>query len=304
MKLLSVTKSPYHGKDISTVKVPPELRIKHKTGIEWLDFVLGGGLTPSTAWMVTGVPGGGKTTLGLTIAAAWRANVGPSLYNMREESVYQVKMTAERLALEHFTFGEDVFVGDVIAHLKKLQKSEKKGERTLAVVDSLQCLDDAKYDTGKRTKNTPINCAQQLIAWAKETYGILIFVNHVTKSGRFAGENTLLHAVDAHLHIAFDTNKKSETYGERILVKGKDRFGVAIPPIVLEMGEGGKLSRKAVEPSDEEEPWDDEEEKEEPHEENGSEPSMAPSPSDSEPAAERGGAMFSDEDDDTRAAAE
>ncbi len=278
MKLLDVAKTKYHGKNITECQVPPELRVKLKTGIDFIDFALGGGLTPSTAWMVTGDPGCGKTTLMLTIANALTKLGHVVLYNGREESVYQVRIATERLGLDSgFIFGEDLFVGDLVDHAKKLQaglaKENKslpieKQRRVIVIPDSLQCLDSGKYDTGRKTKNTPVQCASELIKWAKcegvpekeRVFGVLAFINHVTKAGNFAGDNTLLHAVDARLHFGFDRNKKSETYGERILTKTKDRFGPAAPPMVIEMGEGGRLAQKIVEENDlDEEAADDEE---------------------------------------------
>jgi DNA repair protein RadA/Sms len=266
MKLLDVAKTKYHGKNITSVEVPPELRVKVKTGVEFIDFVLGGGVTPSTAWMVTGDPGVGKTTLMLTIADAFTKAGHVVLYNGREESVYQVKMATERLGLtEGFIFGEDLFVADLVAHAEELQKGLakhnvgvpiEKQRRVIVIPDSLQCLDSGKYDTGRKTKNTPVQCVQELIKWVKgqnvkgnqkPVFGALMFINHVTKDGHFAGDNTILHAADAHVHFGFDRGKKSPTYGERILTKPKDRFGPAIPPIVLEMGLGGRLAKKEEE---------------------------------------------------------
>lgn len=266
MKLLDVHKTKYHGRNINEVEVPPELRVKVATGNEWLDFVLGGGFTPSTTWMLTGDPGVGKTTLVLTIANALTKLGHVVIHNGREESVFQVKMAAERLGLtDGFIIGEDLYVQDLIAHAESWQErlapeNEKlaldKQRRVFVIPDSLQTLDDGKYDTGRRTKNTPVSCAQELIKWAKNqnvksnvkrVYGVLLFINQVTKSGEFVGDNTLLHAVDAKLEFGFDRNKKSENYGERMLTKSKDRFGAAIPPVIVEMGDGGRLQRKIVE---------------------------------------------------------
>lgn len=276
MKLLDVTKSKYHGRNVNEVVVPPQLRTKIKTGIPFIDFVLGGGVTPSTCWMVTGDPGVGKTTLMLTIANAFMRAGHVPIVNGREESVFQMKMAVERLGLDSgFILGEDLYVQDLIAHAESIQKKlEKenaglpidKQRRVIVIPDSLQCLDDNKYDTGRRTKNTPVNCAQELIKWAKgqtgkvkdenkHAFGVLMFINHVTKEGNFAGDNTILHAVDARLHFGFDRNKKSETYGERVLTKLKDRFGPAAPPMCVEMGVGGTLQEKVIE----EEPDVDEE---------------------------------------------
>lgn len=264
MKLLNVAKTKYHGQNITNVEVPPELRVKLQTGIPFIDFALGGGFTPSTAWMVTGDPGAGKTTLMLTIANAYTKAGHVVLYNGREESVYQVRIATERLGLtDGFVFGEDVFAQDVVEHAKRLQAALASENRTLPidrqrrvvlVADSLQCLDSGKYDTGRKTKNTPLQCAEELIKWVKcdgvperdRVFGVMAFINHVTKAGNFSGDNALLHAVDARLHLGFDRNKKSETFGERVLTKTKDRFGPAAPPMVVEMGEGGVLTQKEV----------------------------------------------------------
>lgn len=280
MKLLADTKSKYHGKNIISVVVPPELRIKVKTGEEFIDYTLGGGLTPSTCWMMSGDSGCGKTTLVLTIANLLTKQGHVVLYNGREESVYQVKMACERLGVnDGFIMGEDVFVDDVIDHAKRIQASLAKANakeldiskhrRVIIIADSLQALDSGKYDTGRKTKNTPVQCASALIAWAKgakegETSGILLFINHVTKGGHFAGDNTLLHAVDAHIHLGFDRNKKSDTFGERILIKPKDRFGTAVAPMVVEMGVGGKLAQRVVDEPEESEDEDDADEEESP----------------------------------------
>jgi predicted ATP-dependent serine protease len=268
MKLLDDTKSKFHGKNINTVVVPPELRIKLATGEPFIDHVLGGGLTPSTCWMLTGDSGCGKTTLALTIANLLTRVGHVVLYNGREESVYQVKMACERLDVnDGFIMGEDVFVDDVISHAKKLQLGLAVGNakeldiskhrRVIIIADSLQALDSGKYDTGRKTKNTPVQCASSLVGWAKsakpgEVSGVMMFVNHVTKAGHFAGDNTLLHAVDAHLHLGFDRKQKSDTYGERILTKNKDRFGPAVAPMVVDMGVGGKLTQRVVEEKEEE----------------------------------------------------
>lgn len=257
MKLLDNTKSEFHGRNIVEVVVPEQLRTKHPTSLEWFDAVLGGGFTPSTCWLLSGDSGVGKSTLTLTIANALTGQGHTVLVNGREESVYQVRMATERLGLcNGFVYGEDVMVDDVIEHARSIQAKLPPGKQFFLVVDSLQCLDSGQYDTGKRTKNTPVQCAQKLIAWAKETYGVLIMINHVTKDGKISGENTLLHAVDAWIHFSFDRDKKSETYGERVLSKSKDRFGPNVPPMIVEMGLGGRLGLKSDEPGTVVEPTD------------------------------------------------
>lgn len=254
MKLLDTGNSIARGTNINSIVVPPELRVKHPTGLAWVDNLLGGGFTPSIAGMLTGDSGVGKSTMVRTIADALTAQGHIVLYNCLEESEYQVKMACERLNLPAgFVIAQDLFVQDVIAHAKELQKKCKKGKKVFVIIDSLQCMDDGKYDTGKTTKQTPINCARELIKWAKDTFGVLLWVHQVTKGGVFVGDNTVKHAVDLHIHFGFDKDKKSPTFGERIINKMKDRFGPAIDPQCVEMVDGGRLVIKVVEETDEDE---------------------------------------------------
>lgn len=248
MKLLSVNKGISRGTNINDVAVPKELREKYATGLDWVDTLLGGGFTPSISGFITGDSGVGKSTMIRTVADALTRQGHSVLYNCLEESEYQVKMACERLGLNAgFVIGNDLFVQDVIAHAKDLQKKCKKGKKVFLFVDSLQCLDDGKYDTGKTTKGTPVSCAIQMIKWAKETFGVLLWVHQVTKDGVFVGDNTLKHAVDLHLHFGFDKNKKSPSFGERILRKEKDRFGPAMDASVMDMLDGGRLAIKQME---------------------------------------------------------
>lgn len=258
MKLLNIGKGLARGTNVNSIDIPPELRVKLPTGLGWVDVLLGGGFTPSVAAFITGDPGCGKSTLVRTLADALTRQGHTVLYNCVEESPYQVKMACERLGLNAgFVIGDDIFVDDVIAHARELQKKVKKGKKVFIFVDSLQMLDDGKYDTGKTTKATPVNCAKALIEWAKETFGVVLWVHQVTKGGVFVGDNTVKHAVDMHIHFGFDKDKKSPTFGERVLSKNKDRFGPACDSMCMSMGEGGRLAVKVmdeeVQESDEDE---------------------------------------------------
>lgn len=250
MKLLNIGKGVARGTNINSIAIPPELRTKIATGISWVDDLLGGGFTPSVSGFITGDPGAGKSTIVRTLADALTKQGHSVLYNCREESPYQVKLACERLGLSSgFVIGEDLYVQDIIAHANELKKKNKKDKKTFIFVDSLQTLDDGKYDTGKTTKATAVNCAVELIGWAKENFGVVLWVHQVTKGGVFVGDNQIKHAVDLHMHFGFDRDKKSDTYGERVLSKEKDRFGPACDPQLVEMGVGGRLSIKRLEES-------------------------------------------------------
>jgi len=61
----------------------------------------------------------------------------------------------------------------------------------------------------------------------------------VTKSGDFAGKQTILHAIDVRGQLYIDDEKKSETYGERIFEITKNRFGCSGRSFVLGIGQSG-----------------------------------------------------------------
>src|SRR5690606_8899203 len=81
---------------LATQEPPPP---RTRSGMEELDRVLGGGLVPSSAILVGGDPGIGKSTLLLQGAASFARNGLKSLYISGEEAAAQVRMRAQRLNL-------------------------------------------------------------------------------------------------------------------------------------------------------------------------------------------------------------
>ncbi len=95
--------------------------------------------------------------------------------------------------------------------------------------DSLQTLNDGKYKDGGVTGNTPVRCTEMLVDWAQKKqgsqFGHVWFVGQVTKNGDFAGKNTIKHAIDGHMHLFYDEDKKSATYGCLLGEMQKNRWG-------------------------------------------------------------------------------
>ena len=90
------------GTSIQDIKVPSILKKRVATGIDYFDCVLGGeGFTPSMVTLFTGTPGAGKTTMMLALANSLQGHGAQVIFNTAEESLYQVKMTANRLRLRH-----------------------------------------------------------------------------------------------------------------------------------------------------------------------------------------------------------
>lgn len=232
------------GTNVLEIDVPDHMRRRVFTKLDWIDDVLGEqGIVPSQAILFTGTPGAGKTTTMLQLADTLTKKGTAVLFNTREESLYQVKMTAERLKLKSgFYVGQDEMTDDVIAHSQHII-SKNPGKDFFLIGDSLQTLNDGKYGPGVVNGQTAVRATERLVDFCKRghngVYPILFCIGQVTKNGDFAGRNTIKHAVDTHLHLCIDDDKKSDTYGERILECQKNRFGFAGKKMILGMTSEG-----------------------------------------------------------------
>lgn len=239
MNLSVGVKNFKHGTTLDNIQVPDALRDRKKTGIQFFDDALGGeGFVPSSVMMLTGTPGAGKTTMLLQLADSITKAGHICLYNTGEESLYQVKMVAERLGLANgFIVGQDTLITNVIKHADSLRKAHP-GKQIFILQDSLQTLDDGKWTNGANAM-TAVRCVETLTDWAKSNYGVVIFIGQVTKTGDFAGKNTILHAVDVRGKLYIDEDKRSETYSERIWEITKNRFGTSGKSYVLGINKRG-----------------------------------------------------------------
>jgi DNA repair protein RadA/Sms len=216
------------GINILDVEVPAALRKRVKTGVEYIDGSFGGqGLTPSSVTLFTGTPGAGKTTMMLNMADKLSKSGATVVFNTCEESLFQVKMTAERLRLKTgFAVGEEEMVPELLEQCDKLRAKKPKAPFIL-IVDSLQTLNDGKYGVGNTNSRTPERALAMITDWCKENNAISIVIGQVGKSGQFAGRNILKHMVDSMLELTVEEDVRSELHGCRILTMTKNRFGGA-----------------------------------------------------------------------------
>jgi predicted ATP-dependent serine protease len=227
------------GTNVQTIEIPKKLQQRISTGVSYVDCVLGGvGFTPSMVTYLTGVAGGGKTTMALEIANGLAKNNAIAVFNSCEESPYQVGMRTKRLGLRNtILMGQESNMKELIEKCEKLRKSYKNKDFFL-IIDSLQCMHDGKFSTGRITSQTAERALAMITDWCKENYTNAIVIGQVNKSGVMSGSNKLKHMVDAHLHIDIEKRDK-ELEGCRILEAQKNRFGGTGNHVYLDLHRNG-----------------------------------------------------------------
>lgn len=210
--------------NILDIEVPMRLRRKISTGRDYFDAVLGGkGLTPSMVALFAGTPGAGKTTMLLELADGMTGGNTEVLFNTAEESLFQLKMTVDRLRLVNgFNVGQETNVNKLLKNCEILMNKNPKKDFVF-IVDSLQCLTNSDKN-GNITSTSTQKCLQKITDFCKKHYCNAIVISQVTKSGTMAGRNTLKHMVDTMITLSVE-EKDEDLLGTRILRVTKNRFG-------------------------------------------------------------------------------
>ncbi|OJW75381.1 MAG: DNA repair protein RadA [Sphingomonadales bacterium 63-6] len=202
--------------DFVALDVPAEMPKRRATGLAEFDRALGGGLVPSSAILMGGDPGIGKSTLLLQAAAQIARDGGDAVYVSGEEAAGQVRMRAARLGLADapIRLASVTSVRDILTTLGGMAPP------ALLVIDSIQTMHSDQIEGAPGTVSQVRGCAFELIRYAKENDVALVLVGHVTKDGSIAGPRVLEHMVD--VVMSFE-GERSHQY--RILRALKNRFG-------------------------------------------------------------------------------
>jgi DNA repair protein RadA/Sms len=192
-----------------------------------LNRVLGGGLVPGSLTLLGGEPGIGKSTLLLQLAINLKNK--KILYISGEESEQQVRMRAERigkLQSECYILTE-TSTQQIFKQIEALQPQ-------IVIVDSIQTLYSAIYESAPGTVSQIRGCAGELLRFAKETATPVLLIGHITKDGTIAGPKVLEHMVDTVLQFEGD---RHHVY--RIVRAAKNRFGSTAELGIYEMQGAG-----------------------------------------------------------------
>ncbi len=200
------------GNAVPLVPVGDERRAK--TGHLEVDRVLGGGVVPGAALLLSGEPGIGKSTLGLQLAASMATDGAPTLVVSGEESAHQVGMRGRRIGtdLSAVLISSERTVAGIVSQAA----SVKPG---LLVVDSIQTV-EAGSGNGIGGPSQVRGAAAALITFAKDSDVPVLLIGHVTKDGSIAGPKLLEHMVDVVMSLDGETDA-----GLRFLRASKNRFG-------------------------------------------------------------------------------
>jgi len=221
---VSIDDIPF-GTSIQDIKVPDVLKKRIPTGLDYFDAVIGGeGFTPSMVTLFTGTPGCGKTTMMLALANSLQGYGAQVVFNTAEESLHQVKMTTDRLRLRNsFMVGGLDNVEELLKGCDRVR--DRHPDRPFfLIVDSLQCMNDGYFKSGRITSATSERSLQMITNYAKEHACNILVIGQVTKDGKMAGSNKLKHMVDSHIHLSVE-EKDEDLRGCRVLETQKNRFG-------------------------------------------------------------------------------
>lgn len=190
-----------------------------------LNRVLGGGIVPGSAVLISGEPGIGKSSLMLQMAAELSQTLGTVLYVSAEESVSQVKLRAERLKVnpDSLYLLNETSLDEITSHVNSLQPK-------LVIVDSIQTIYAEELESAAGGVAQVKECGARLTQLAKSANIPIFIIGHVTKSGAIAGPLVLQHVVDCVLYLE---GERFHTY--RLLRSVKNRFGATDEVGVFEM---------------------------------------------------------------------
>lgn len=199
------------------------------SGIGEFDRVLGGGLVPGAAILLSGEPGVGKSTLLLEVASRAAAGGARVLYVSAEESVSQVRLRAERTGAlnPNLYLAAETDLATILGQVHAVRPQ-------LLIVDSVQTVSSSLTEGLAGGVAQVREVAATLIRVAKDRELPLLLVGHVTKDGSIAGPRLLEHLVDVVLQ--FEGDRQS---GLRFVRAQKNRFGPTDEVGCFEMtGEG------------------------------------------------------------------
>ena len=210
-------------KDVKTVNVD-----RLKTGVAEFDRVMGGGIVPGSAIIISGDPGIGKSTILLQLSDKMPKAVR-TLYVSSEESTSQTRNRAERLKINHpnLYIVSEPSTTKIAEYIDSLKPN-------IIIIDSIQMVYRPDINSAPGSVTQVRESAGDLVFLSKKNNAVLLMVGHITKDGSLAGPKTLEHLVDTFLYFE---GERFQTH--RILRAVKNRFGATNEIGVFDMKDTG-----------------------------------------------------------------
>lgn len=209
----SLPKSSIVPRKLSDV-ISSEKESRIVTGIAELDRVLGGGIVLGSVVLLGGEPGAGKSTMLLQLSGAIGGTCNV-LYVTGEESVRQIKLRSERLAIYegNISIAAEGNIDEIIALIAQTRPH-------FVIIDSIQTMHSPTLSSSAGSVSQVKECASRLLLLAKEMEIPIFIVGHVNKDGAIAGPKVMEHIVDTVMYFEGD-----KTLPYRILRAAKNRYG-------------------------------------------------------------------------------
>ena len=202
---------------------------RFSTCVNELDRVLGGGIVEGSMILVGGDPGIGKSTLLIQVSNYVACSGKKVLYISGEESIYQIKLRASRLAINSenlYIFAEN--------NLNIIEKYIDELMPDMIIVDSIQTVFNPDITSTPGSVSQIKEGTSRFMKISKKIGISTFIVGHVTKDGAIAGPKILEHMVDTVLYFE---GERYNTY--RMIRAVKNRFGSTNELGVFEMRELG-----------------------------------------------------------------
>ncbi len=208
--------------------LPADLTLRHATGFDEFDRVLGGGLVPGAVVLLGGDPGVGKSTL-LQQVAAHLSGSQDVLYATGEESLRQIGQRSQRLGLS--AKGMQLLADTSLENV--LEQAVAMRARAL-VVDSIQTMSSTELPSAPGSVAQLRECVGRIVQFAKQSEVAVFVIGHVTKEGAIAGPRVVEHMVDTVLYFENDPASRYT-----LIRSVKNRFGASGEMGVFAMTSGG-----------------------------------------------------------------
>ncbi|MDD3225338.1 MAG: DNA repair protein RadA [Clostridium sp.] len=206
------------------------------TDIDEFNRVMGGGIVKDSMTIITSPPGGGKSTLTLTIANDVASKGYKVLYASGEESESQIKSRANRIIKnidKNIWILSDTSMNNVLSAVNDVNAD-------LIIIDSIQtfALDEFLPSRAGNPTQT-MECANELLKMAKNSSRkrAVIIIGQMNKNDEIAGLRALEHLVDTVLVIEGENEEEL-----RAILATKNRFGSTGETGFFSMTERGMIS--------------------------------------------------------------